>query len=151
MTSDEPGLRRGGLPPRTSVVVAAAVAGAAQLVVVPASFLVLDNLYGPLGDHPLLGRTAAVGCVLLAGAGLFALARSLARRSRAALVLAVGLLCVGGWSVAPRKVDVSESFVPVPNERWSCTGWSFEHYPPGTSDGNATRYCMGLERRIADG
>lgn len=51
----------------------------------------------------------------------------------------------------PRQVDVLESWVDRPNPRWSCTGWSFVHYPLETFDAAATVYCVGLEERIADG
>lgn len=87
----------------------------------------------------------------MAGIVVSLVARLVARRSSAALAVLVVVVSVAGWVLLPRQVDVSESWVPRPNPRWSCTGWSFQHYTPGTMDGSATQICVGLERRISDG
>lgn len=129
-----------------------AVAGLVScFVATSAGVLYLDNTYGPFGERGGLGTLVGLGCGALAGVVVFVLARLVARRSLVALAVLVGLVCAGGWVLMPRQVDVSESWVPRPNPRWSCTGWSFSHYPPGTMDGSATRMCVGLEKRIADG
>jgi len=90
-------------------------------------------------------------CGFLAGATVFTFTWWVARRSRVLLIVLVGAVCASAWVLLPRQIDVSESFFPRSNPRWACTGWSFRHYPPDTSDAAATTYCVGLEERIADG
>lgn len=124
---------------------------AAFWVVTWAAVLYLDNVYGPFGDHGGRGALTGLGCGVAAGAAVFAVTRGVARRSRAMLIVLLGLICVAGWVLLPRQIDVSESWIPRPNPRWSCTGWSFLHYQPGVQDGSATRYCVGLETRIPNG
>ena len=80
-----------------------------------------------------------------------AITQWVALRSTGALSVLLGAPPVGGVVLFPRQIDVSESWVPRPNERYACTGWEFRYYPPGTYDGSATTFCIGLERRIADG
>lgn len=116
-----------------------------------AASLVLLNLYGPWGDHPSAGTFAALGCGLTAALAMLALTRGVARRSRALVVVVLVVAAIAGWVLMPRQVDVAESWVPQPNERYSCTGWTFRHYPPETFDASETTYCVGLEHRIADG
>jgi drug/metabolite transporter (DMT)-like permease len=120
-------------------------------VTTSAGVLYLNNLYGPFGDRGGLGTLVGLGCGAVAGVVVFVLARLVARRSRVALAVLVAAVCAAGWVLLPRQVDVSESWVPQPNPRWSCTGWSFQHYTPGTMDGSATHICVGLEKRISDG
>ena len=67
------------------------------------------------------------------------------RRSAAGVVALLVLLLTTGWVLLPRQVDVHESFIPRPNDRSSCTGWSFRHHPPGTFDASTRVYCVGLE------
>ena len=135
-----------------SDVLAAGIFGAVLLLVVTGSAtLVLDNLYGPFGESESAGVFAALGCGALTGLVGFLLARWVALRSRIGLVVLLAGAAVLGWVLVPRQIDVAESFVPRVNERHACTGWTFRHYPPGTMDGSATTYCVGLERRIADG
>jgi hypothetical protein len=113
--------------------------------------LVLANLYGPFEQSESAGFFAALGCGALAGVVSFLVARWVAPRSRVGLVALLAGAVALGWVFVPRQIDVSESFVPRINERHACTGWTFRHYPPGTMDGSAITYCIGLERRIADG
>lgn len=132
---------------------ASGVTGFVALLVAAASgLLYFDNLYGPLGEYPpLLGALAGLGCGSLAGATVFTFTWWVALRSRVLLIVLVGAVCASGWMLLPRQVDVSESWVPRSNPRWACSGWSFRHYPPRTSDAAATTCCFGLEERIADG
>ena len=128
------------------------VAGCVTLAAVTrVSALLLDNLYGPLGGSESAGTFAALGCAVVAAMAMFWVTRWMARRSRALLVVALAVATAAGWVLLPRQIDVTESWVPQPNERYSCTGWAFRHYPPGTFDADATTYCIGLEHRIADG
>ncbi|MGZ5415728.1 MAG: hypothetical protein ACXWDI_00995 [Nocardioides sp.] len=133
-------------------VLVAGVFGVVVLLVVTGSaLLLLDNLYGPFGESESGGFFAALGCGALAGAVGFLVARWVASHSRIGLLAVVAGAVAFGWVFVPRQIDVTESFVPRVNERYSCTGWTFWHYPPGTMDGSATTYCIGFERRIADG
>ena len=121
-------------------------------VAAASGLLYFDNYYGPLRNYPhLLGTIAGLCCGLLSGAAVFAFTWWIARRSRVLLIVLVGAVCVSAWVLLPRQIDVSESFMPQSNPRWTCTGWSFLHYPPDTSDANEITYCVGLEERIADG
>jgi hypothetical protein len=132
---------------------ASALAGLVALAVATAAgLLYFDNLYGPLGEHPgVRGPLAGLGCGALAGATAFTAVWLAGRRSGVLSVVLVVGVCASGWVLWPRQIDVSESWVPQRNPRWACTGWSFAHYPPDTSDADATTYCVGLEKRIADG
>ena len=132
---------------------ASVVTGFVALWVAAATgLLYFDNMASPLHEYPrLVGKLAGLGCGSLAGASVFTLTWWVARRSRVLLVVLVGAVCMSGWVLLPRQVDVSESWVPQVNPRWACTGWSFRHYPPDTSDASDTIYCVGLETRIADG
>ena len=132
--------------------IAAGVAGVVVFWLCTATgLLYLDNTYGPFEDHGGRGALLALAIGLASGAAALGLTLAIARWSRLAMVVLVGVVCVAAWVLQPRPVDVSESFVPQSNPRWSCSGWSFDHYPPGVMDGSATRYCVGLEHRIADG
>jgi hypothetical protein len=144
-------LLKGGFDRETAVWAGRVTGFVAVLAVASSSLLYFHNLHGPLGDHPSVGTLVGLACGGVAGAGLSGVTSLVARHSRVLLVLLVGLLLTAGWVLLPRQIDVSESFLPHPNPRWSCTGWSFRHYPPGVYDGDATTYCVGLEKRIADG
>ena len=109
------------------------------LVVIFAAQLLLNNTYGPLGEHESAGKWAAVGCGVVSGVAAVAVVQQVALWSSSAVTALL------------QAIDVSESWVPRPNERYACTGWTFRHYPPGTMDGSSTTYCIGLEHRIADG
>lgn len=141
----------GGCTDTTATRLGLVAGGVTLAAVTRAASLGLLNLYGPLGDHPSVGTIAALGCGSAAALAMFALTRGVARRSRALLVVVLGVAAVAGWVLMPRQVDVSESWVPQPNQRYSCNGWTFRHYPPETFDASETTYCVGLERRIADG
>src|SRR6478735_8449934 len=60
----------------------------------------------------------------------------------------LGMLAVVAF---PTRVDSHESFVERANERSSCLGATFRHYPPGTSDAASDVYCVGLERPLPAG
>jgi hypothetical protein len=142
----------GGVAPRRPGGGWAAAVGLAVLVVVTASSrLYLDNLEGLVGERRWPGLLTALGLGVAAGMAAWGLTRWVARRSRLGLVVLVVLWCATGWVLVPRPIDVAESFVSQPNARWSCAGWSFDHYPPGASDADTTTYCVGLEVPIADG
>jgi hypothetical protein len=113
--------------------------------------LLLHNTYGPLGDHESAAKWAPLGVGAATGLVAVAVTQWVARRSAVAVVSLLAVAAVIGWALFPRAIDVSESWVPRPNERYACTGWEFRHYPPGTFDASATTYCIGLEHRIADG
>ena len=118
---------------------------------VGSGLLFLDNLYGPLGESHLAGTGAGLGSGAAAALVMFAVTWWVARRSRVALVAVLAVAAVAVVVLLPRQIDVSESWVPRPNERYACAGWTFRHYPPATYDASATTYCVGFERRIADG
>ncbi len=113
--------------------------------------LFFDNLYGPLGESRLAGTGAGLGSGAAAALVMFAVTWWVARWSRVALVAVLAVAAVAVVVLLPRQIDVSESWVPRPNERYACAGWTFRHYPPATYDASATTYCVGFERRIADG
>jgi hypothetical protein len=126
-------------------------AGGAFLLVLSTAWLALVNVYGPFSDRRAPGVLLSLLAGAAAGATALLVVDRLARRSG---VTALGALVVGVAAAVvmmPRAGDQHESFLPRPNERWSCTGWSFEHYEPGVMDGTATTYCVGLEHRIPDG
>jgi hypothetical protein len=138
--------------PRGAAFVSGAAAGLVTVLVIRVGLLYFDSIYGPFDDHAAVwGPPAGLGCGVVAAATAYVGARWVARRSRLGLVVLVATVCAGAWVLWPHQVDVGESWVPVPNARWDCTGWSIEHYPPGTMDGSTTDYCVGLEKRIADG
>jgi hypothetical protein len=145
-----PALRRGC--GSTTSAGAGAMAGlAAWFGVTTASLLYLVNSYGPLGEHRDAGTFVGLVAGVVAGSVVFTATWWVARRSRLLLAAALSVLAVGGWVLMPAQVDVSESWVPQVNARSTCAGWSFRHYPPGTSDANTVVYCVGLEHPIADG
>jgi hypothetical protein len=111
----------------------------------------LVNLYGPLPESPFVGMLATLGLGVVAATVVYAGTRRLAAWSRGLLAAVLVVAAAAGWVLLPRQIDVTESWVPQPNERYSCTGWTFRHYPPETFDASATTYCIGLEHRIADG
>lgn len=116
-----------------------------------ATALYVVNIYGPLDDSPSVGMFVALGCGASAALAMFAFTRWVARRSRVWLAVVLTVATAAVWVLYPRQIDVSESWVPQPNERYSCAGWTFSYYPPETFDADATTYCVGLEDRIADG
>ena len=131
------------LAPLTTLAVLVAVGRTASLYLV--------NIWGPLGEDPRGGGLLSLGAALAAGLLALGLLAWAARLSRVVLVVLVAATLLGCWFLAPRQVDLSESWLPQPNARWSCSGWSFRHYPPDTFDGETTTYCVGFEHRIADG
>lgn len=142
---------RRGLTDDAAAQLALIVGFVVLLATTAAAQLLLDNTYGPLGEHEAAGNWAALGGGVVAGVVAVAATQLLALRSGSA-VTALLVAAALAWVVLfPRAIDVSESWVPRPNERHSCTGWTFRHYPPGTMDASSTTYCVGFEHRIADG
>ncbi|HLN76182.1 MAG TPA: hypothetical protein VK204_03995 [Nocardioidaceae bacterium] len=141
----------GGCTRATATQIGAAVGWVTLAGVTIAGLLVFDNAYSPLGESRLAGISAASGAGVVAALASFAATRWVARRSRALLVSVLALATAAGWVLMPQKIDVSESWVPQPNARYACNGWTFRHYPPATFDASATVYCVGFEHRIADG
>jgi hypothetical protein len=154
MTTSRSGLRsRLGRPLPHDALVALDVGAAAGafLLALSTSWLALVNVYGPFSDRRAPGVLLSLLAGAAAGATALLVVDRLARRSG---VAALGALVVGVAAAVvlmPRAVDQHESFLPQPNERWACTGWSFEHYEPGVMDGTGTTYCVGLEHRLPDG
>ena len=127
-----------------------AAAGAFLLVLSPA-WLALVNLDGPFEEARAPGAVLALLGAAVAGAAALVTVDRLARRSGAAALAVLVIGAAAGAVLLPRQVDRHESWVPRPNERYACTGWSFEYYPVGVMDGTGTTYCVGLEHRLPDG
>ena len=114
------------------------VGAVSGLLVLLALHPLLVNLYGPFGEHaaarPARRRWP---CALVVGAvvGLVCGCGG-APASVPALVVLVGGLVALAVVAFPVQVDRHESFVERPNERSSCAGVAFRHYPPDTSDAN---------------
>ena len=77
------------------------------------------------------------------GAGLALATRRGAALDGRGLVALVGGLAALAVVAFPTRIDRHESFVEQPNERSSCVGLTFRHYPPGTFDAS----LRGLLRR----
>jgi hypothetical protein len=45
----------------------------------------------------------------------------------------------------------ARELVEQPNERSSCWGLTFSHYPPGTMDAASVVYCVGLKHPLPTG
>lgn len=140
-----------GFAPDVAKVIGRAAGFAVFFPVAYATGLVLNNLYGPLGESGSAGGYAALGCAVAAALVVFASFRWVAHRSSTWCLVLLFVSAAIVWVLLPRQIDVSESWVPRPNERYACTGWTFRHYPPGTMDASSTTYCVGFEHRIADG
>jgi hypothetical protein len=125
---------------------AVGVGAVSALVTLLALNPLLVNLEGPFGEHALLGVLTSLAVALAVGAGLALVTRRVAMRSTAGLVVLVGGLAALAVVAFPTRVDRHESFVERPNERSTCVGVAFRHYPPGTSDASTEVYCVGLER-----
>lgn len=116
------------------------------LVVFLAARLALVNTLGPFGQHAGPGLLAALTLALAVGAALGSVVRAVAMRSRWWLVALVAGLVGLVVVLFPARIDRHESFRERPGERSSCSGLTFSHYPPDTSDGSSDVYCVGLER-----
>ena len=124
----------------------AAVAAAWWTGTVLLAFLV--NTAGPMGSAALLAAiVAVVGTVLVAGAVLVG-TTAVARRSIGAGVGCAVAVVVAAWVLAPMVVDRHQSFVDPPDRTATCSGWEFDHYPPGTSDASELVYCVGVEHPV---
>ena len=121
------------------------------LVVLLALHPLLVNLHGPFGEHALLGLLAALAVAVVVGIALGLVSARMARRSVPTLVGLAGILVALVVVAFPTRIDRHESFVEQPNERSSCRGLEFLHYPPDTSDANDDVYCVGLESPLPEG
>jgi hypothetical protein len=148
-TPGSPGPR--GFTPEVATVIGGAAGFAVLIPVTYAAGLLLDNTYGPLGESESAGGYAALGCAAVAALAVFTVVRWVALRTSTWCLVLLVVSAAVAWVLLPRQIDVSESWVPRPNERYACTGWTFRHYPPGTMDGSSTTYCIGFRHRIADG
>jgi hypothetical protein len=137
----------GGPAPGFAVGVGAVTA----LVVLLALNPLLVNLEGPFGEHAAFGLLASLVVALATGIGVGLLVRAVAKRSTVALVALVGGMAAVAVVAFPTRVDRHESFVERPNERATCLGRTFVHYPPGTMDAANEVYCVGLERPLPTG
>ena len=111
----------------------------------------LVNLHGPFGEHAALGLLAAAR---RRGRGGVASSRSRCtpwRTGRPGLVALVAGLAALAVVAFPTRIDRHESFVEQPNERSSCLGLEFRHYPPNTFDASDEVYCVGLESPLPEG
>ena len=137
--------------PWSSRALALGVGAVSALVMLLALNPLLVNLHGPFGEHAAPGLLTAVVVALAVGAGTAVVTRAVAQRSTAALVVLLGGLAAVAVVAFPARIDRHESFVEQPNERSSCTGVTFRHYPPGTFDADSEVYCVGLERPLPPG
>ena len=112
---------------------------------------ILVNLHGPLGEHASLGLLALLAVAVGAGVLVAVAVHALAHRSTPALVALVAGLAALAVVAFPTEVDRHESFVERPNERSSCLGLEFLHYPPNTFDASDVVYCVGLESPLTEG
>lgn len=127
------------------------VGAVTALVTLVALHPLLVNLEGPFGEHATLGLAASLAVALVVGAGVGLLAQAVGRRSTVGLVALVAGLAAAAFVAFPTPVDRHESFVEQPNERSSCLGLTFSHYPPGTMDAASVVYCVGLEQPLPTG
>lgn len=111
----------------------------------------LVNLHGPFGEHASIGLLAVLALAVVAGVGVAVAVHALARRSTWGLVSLVAGLAGLAVVAFPTQIDEHESFVEQPNERSSCLGFEFRHYPPGTFDASDEVYCVGLESPLPEG
>jgi hypothetical protein len=139
------------LAPHAARTVGMVAATVTFLAITWTGLLVLDNIYGPLGDDTAAAYPLALAGGAAVAVGVHRLCIRLACWSAAAVAGLLVLLAATGWVLLPRQVDVHESFVPQPNERSSCTGWSLRYYPPETFDASALAYCIGLESPLPAG
>ena len=130
---------------------AVAVGALGFLVVFLAAQLALVNTLGPFGQAAGPGLLAALTLALVVGAVLGSVVRAVAMRSRWGLVALVAGLVGVVVVLFPTGIDRHESFRERANERSSCLGLTFSHYPPGTADGSSDVYCVGLERPLPAG
>lgn len=157
--SQHPLSRRGGFGQWISTLLGAAAGIGVAAVGTTGARLLFDNAYGllgyygPLGEQlpKVIGRSATYACAAAAGLATAAMTRWLARRTRVAVLSSLVFASAAIWLLYPQQIDVHESFWPMPNERYSCTGLTIRYYPPATSDASETLYCLGLEHRISDG
>ena len=112
---------------------------------------ILVNLHGPFGEHASLGLLALLAVAVGAGVLVAVAVHALAHRSTPALVALVAGLAALAVVAFPTEVDRHESFVERPNERSSCLGLEFLHYPPNTFDASDVVYCVGLESPLTEG
>jgi hypothetical protein len=134
-----------------SPALALGVGAVALLVVFLAANRVFVNLEGPFGEHAVVGLLVSLAVAVAAGVLVTVATYAVARRSTWGLVATVGGLAAVAIVAFPTRIDRHESFVEQPNERSSCRGFEFLHYPPNTSDANDDVYCVGLESPLPEG
>jgi len=151
LVEDEQAVQRQPMVAESATGAAVGVGAVTALVVFLGLNPFLVNLHGPFGERAGLGLLALL--TLAVGAGvLVALAvHALAQRSTAGLVALVAGLAALAVVAFPTEVDRHESFVERPNERSSCRGFEFHHYPPDTFDASSVVYCVGLESPLPEG
>ena len=104
---------------------------------------VFVNLEGPFGEHAVVGLLVSLAVAVVAGVLVTVATYAVARRSTWGLVALVGGLAALAVVAFPTRIDRHESFRESPNERSTCWGATFTHYPPGTM----RRSLRGLLRR----
>lgn len=142
---------RRALPPESRVPAALVGAGLLGVPAFLTAGLALINLHGPLGERGSLGALASLGAAALAATLGYLVSYRLVTRPAWVPALALPAYAAVLVVLFPNPVDVHESFVPRVNEREACHGWEFRHYPPGTTDGSDTVYCVGVETALPPG
>ena len=112
------------------------------------SLAYLVNTQGPMGEAGLGAVIAALAATVLAACAVFAGTSALTRRSTVAGIGCAVVVVAAAAVLAPTVVDRHHSFVDRPDRTATCTGWQFDHYPPGTSDAPELVYCVGVERPV---
>ncbi len=108
----------------------------------------LVNVYGPMSDAVTWAPVVVVAATLLVAVAALLTVRWVARRAAVLGACCAVAVVAAAWVLAPVVVDEGESFVEVPDRTATCTGWSFEHYPPQTSDADSLEYCVGVEHPV---
>jgi len=148
---DEQAVRSQPLVAESAAGAAVGVGAVTALVVFLGLNPLLVNLHGPFGEHAALGLLALLAIAVGAGILVAVAVHALAHRSTPGLVALVAGLAAMAVVTFPTQIDEHESFVEQPNERSSCLGLEFRHYPPDTFDASDEVYCIGLESPLPEG
>ena len=151
LVEDEQVLPREPMVAESATGAAVGVGAVSGLVVFLGLNPLLVNLHGPFGEHAALGLLTLLALAVVSGVAVGVAVRALARRSTWGLVSLVAGLAALAVVAFPTQIDQHESFVERPNERSSCLGFAFRHYPPNTFDANDEVYCVGLESPLPEG
>ena len=136
-------------PPRALRRVPAGIAAAAAAWWTgTVSWAYLVNTQGPMGEAALGATIVAVAATVLAACAVFVGTSALTRRSTVAGVGCAVVVVAAAAVLAPTVVNRHQSFVYSEDRTATCTGWQFDHYPPGTSDAAGLEYCVGVERPV---